>query len=41
MSKDVLEQYTFIKKEIADLERRIVENNKKYGSLKKKLCAMW
>ena len=37
MPKDVLEQYTFIKKEIADLERRIVESNKKIRQLEKEV----
>lgn len=37
MSKDVLEQYVFIKKEIADLERRIAESNKKIRQLEKEV----
>ena len=37
MSKDVLEQYSCIKKEIADLERRIAEGNKKIRQLEKEI----
>lgn len=37
MSKNVLEQYAFIKKEIADLERRIAESNKKIRQLEKEI----